>query len=490
MGRSALVLPLLLALSALAGCFGGDEPAPGPEWTSVFDGLCADEPLTGGAIPETTWNHLPGGASAVGLPQANETAANLTGANAPVCALGSYYGIGMTTFEPTIGVTSADHLYMTSWGNGAAGSTAIVRCSGLIGMTDVSAYTCEDIYAAFAPVANSNDPYVYVDPWTDRVMKFDMHALLGMTVEWTDDEGGLWVGPTVATGAGVQDHQTIASSGAPGLLYPTTWMFCVNSNYPYPICSASQDGGATWGPELPGAPTDCNSGGLTGHLIGGPEGTFYRGNMDCAAEGYAIYRTTDNGLFWTEHRLPTEQTGTTQTWNFEDAQVAVDDAGHVHAFWIGADNLPYYANSQDMADTWSEPMMVAPPAGLTGVGFPAVAAGGDGTAAMVYIGHVDDVGWNGYLTLVTDAWAETPLLTTVQINGPVDPLDANAGCGYERCGGFGDFHDVIVDQHGRAWFGTAHNEGGQLGIFGSVVVGPGLRGKALAPLVVGGPSTL
>ena len=35
-----------------------------------------------------------------------------------MCAIGTYYGIGMTTFEPTIGVTSLDNLYMTSWGNG------------------------------------------------------------------------------------------------------------------------------------------------------------------------------------------------------------------------------------------------------------------------------------------------------------------------------------------------------------------------------------
>ena len=139
----------------------------------------------------------------------------LVGDNAPVCAIGTYYGIGMTTFEPTIGVTSLDNLYMTSWGNGPAGSTAIVRCSGLIGMSNVSEYSCEDVYSALLPVPNSNDPYVYVDPWTDRIMKFDMHALLGMTVEWSDNEGQSWIGPSVATGWSVQDHQTIASSPYP-----------------------------------------------------------------------------------------------------------------------------------------------------------------------------------------------------------------------------------------------------------------------------------
>ena len=41
-----------------------------------------------------------------------------------------------------------------------------------------------------------------------------MHALAGMTVEWSDDEGETW-GPfglaSFATGYSVQDHQTIAS---------------------------------------------------------------------------------------------------------------------------------------------------------------------------------------------------------------------------------------------------------------------------------------
>ena len=85
-------------------------------------------------------------------------------------------------------------------------------------MTSIADYTCQDVYGAVPPVANSNDPYVYVDPWTDRIMKFDMHALGGMTVEWSDDEGQSWTGPSIATGYSVQDHQTIASSPYGGLL--------------------------------------------------------------------------------------------------------------------------------------------------------------------------------------------------------------------------------------------------------------------------------
>jgi len=323
-------------------------------------------------------------------------------------------------------------------------------------------------------------------------MKFDMHALLGMTVEWSDNEGGSWTGPSVATGWSVQDHQTIASSPYPALFHPTTWVFCVNGNYPYPVCSTSNDGGLTWGPEVPGAPTSCNSGGLTGHIMGSDNGNFYRGNRGCdGGEGYSIYRSTNGGLTWTEHPLPTETTGTAETWNFEEAQVYPDSEDNVHAMWMGSDNMPYYSYSRDEGDTWSDPLMVAPPIGLNGTGFPVIAAGGPGQVALGYLGDSGGDTWNGYLTVISDAFSTMPLMTTVQVNAWGDPLDTTADCGFNRCGGFGDFNDIIIDQYGRVWFGLAHNVGGEIGIFGTMTIGPSLRGNGtLTELPPGGPSTL
>ncbi len=178
----AVTVSLLMLLTGFAGCFGSEEPPLTPEETP----FTFEKP-----IPSTTWYHYAGGINALNstaVAEANITA-NLTSYNTPFWANGSYYGIGMTTFEPTMGITSDNNIYMTSWGNGPSGSTAIVQCTGLIGMTDLSEYSCANVYDPAAPVANSNDPYVYIDPWTDRIMKFDMHALLGMTVEWSDNEG-------------------------------------------------------------------------------------------------------------------------------------------------------------------------------------------------------------------------------------------------------------------------------------------------------------
>jgi len=483
-----MMLVLLMISAPLGGCFGGDEVIEEENEMFNFGDLCPQ------GIANNTWYHYSNATDATKVSDVFNGTPVLVGNNAPSCAIGTYYGIGLTTFEPTIGVTSNDNLYMTSWGNGELGSTAIVRCSGLIGMINLSEYVCEDVYnPPLIHVGNSNDPYVYVDPWTDRIMKFDMHVLAGMTVEWSDNEGETWTPlPTGATGTSIQDHQTIASSPYPAPLHPTTWVFCINGNWQSPLCSSSFDGGLTWTQEVPGAPLNCNSGGLTGHIMGSENGNFYRGNRGCdGGEGYSIYRSTNGGITWTEHPLPTENTGTAETWNFEEAQVYPDSEDNVHAMWMGSDNMPYYSYSRDEGDTWSEPLMVAPPIGLNGTGFPVIAAGGPGQVALGYLGDSGGDTWNGYLTVISDAFSPMPLLTTVQVNAWGDPLDTTADCGFNRCGGFGDFNDIIIDQYGRVWFGLAHNVGGEIGIFGTMTIGPSLRGNGtLSEIPPGGPSTL
>ena len=485
--QSTSVLILLLMFSAmLSGCFGEAEEIVPETPYSPFS--------FAQGIPETTWYHYSGAVDATDSAAviAANISANLSGRNMPFYTEGSYYSIGMTTFEPTIGVTSIDNLYMASYGNGPAGSTAIVQCSGLIEMTELSGYSCVNTYDPLFPVANSNDPYVYVDKWTDRIMKFDMHALLGMTVEWSDNEGDSWTGPTVATSAySVQDHQTIGSSKYPAVAHDTTYVFCINGNAPHPLCSSSFDGGLTWTPEVSGAPVDCQSGGLSAHIEGSPDGNFYRGNPSCDSNGYSIFRSTNGGFTWTEHVLPTQESGKADTWNGEEAQVGVDDEGNVYAMWMGSDDMPYFAYSTDQADTWSDAMMIAPPIGLNGTGFPVVTSGGEGTVAFGYVGDSGGDIWNGYLTIATDVFSPNPLFTTVQINLPDDPLDTEVACGYNRCGGLGDFLDMSVDQYGRPWFGLSHNIADR-GIFATIATGPSLRGEIgpLNPMPLGGSETL
>jgi hypothetical protein len=73
-----------------------------------------------------------------------------------------------------------------------------------------------------------------------------------------------------------------------------------------------------------------------------------------------------------------------------------------------------------------------------------------------------------------------------------DPIDIETDCGYNRCGGLGDFLDIRVDAYGRTWFSLSHNIAG-MGIFGTISSGTSLRGESIAILPempLGGQQTL
>ena len=134
MRLSTFVVSAFMLILPLTGCLAPEDNRIVVEEPTIFDFL--------NPIPETTWFHYSGAVNALdsdSIKSANLTV-DLSGDNVPFWTQGSYYGIGMTTFEPTMGITSSDNLYMSSYGNGPAGSTAIVQCTGLIGMTDLSDY--------------------------------------------------------------------------------------------------------------------------------------------------------------------------------------------------------------------------------------------------------------------------------------------------------------------------------------------------------------
>jgi len=315
-----------------------------------------------------------------------------------------------------------------------------------------------------------------------------------MTYEYSDDEGESWSVVTLARSILPplpEDHQSIASAPhSDAIGYPNVMVYCINTGVQGAFlggayCGSSFDGGLSWSGHVPGFPAgqgQCS--GLHGHLVGANDGSIYRGQPSC--DGPAIYRSGDGGRTWTEHTITTDR-----PMRGHELAAAVDDGNNVHAFWIGDDDLPYYSNSQDQGATWSDPMMVAPP-GINATGFPTIIGGADGRAAFAYIGTNGSGQWQGFIGAVTDAFAAQPLITTVQVNLPGDPLDDNPDCGMVRCGGFGDFIDIVIDAEGRPWAAMSHNPSGEIGIVGTFALGPALRGNLtdLPPLPLGGPSTL
>ena len=478
--RAGVTLTLLILLTqALSGCFGDDEPIAMVEDDSPFYFN----------IQDTTWYHYAGAIDATNTSLGFE---NLTGNSTPYNTVGTYFGIGATTFEPTIGVTSTGGIHFSSYGG--TGSGTMVYTSMDQGQTWNNMGPFNPLFPDVGQVPSSNDPYIYVDKWTDRIVKFDMHALTAMFVEYSDDDGQTWSIPFSAEGYySPQDHQSIASTlDVNGIgFHETIYVFCINtgSSALGPQCSRSLDGAHTWDIQRPGYPIgtpQCS--GLHGHLAGSNDGAIYRGNPSC--DGPAVYRSVDGGYSWTEHTITTE-VPMQEGWHSHEVAVATDNAGNLFASWISIDEMPWMAYSRDQGDTWSQPMMVAPP-GVNETGFPTIFAGEEGRVVVGYIGEGDDnSGWGGYMSVMTDAFAENPLITTVAVNHPSDPLDSTDDCGNVRCGGFGDFIDVEIDDEGRPWIALAHNVNGEIGIVGTWITGPSLYGNMtqLPTIMAGGPHT-
>ena len=102
-------------------------------------------------------------------------------------------------------------------------------------------------------------------------------------------------------------------------------------------------------------------------------------------------------------------------------------------------------------------------------------------------------GWGGFMGVVTDANATYPLITTTMVNEFGDMLDMTDDCGDVRCGGFGDFIDIEIDDQGRPWVALAHNVHNEEAIIGTWTTGPSLYGDDITMLDVlpaGGNSTL
>ncbi len=411
-------------------------------------------------------------------------------------ATGTYYSIGDTTFEPTIGATSTGGLFMNSYAGLGSGQLIYRSLDEGQSWEEVT----PRLPTGFKAVPNSNDPLIYVDQYTDRVYEFDMCVILqGFCVAWSDDDGETWTQQGIAHGfAPALDHQSLAATpDTQGLttLYENVLTFCVNrgTTTTGAWCSSSFDGGIVWTPLVPGFPVgtpQCS--GLHGHVTGSPDGSFYRGNPSCS--GPAIYRSDDGGLNWSEHTI-TAQSDTNPGVRGHEIAAATDDEGNVYAFWIGDDGLPYLSWSTDKAETWAEPMMVGAP-GVTATGFPTLEAGAEGRAAWAYIGtdvedgydgEPEDMDWTGYIGFSIDLLSNATV-ATVPVNAPEDALQEGGACGAQRCGGFGDFIDITIDFEGRPWAALAHNENGNTGIVGTMATGPSLRSDTdLPPLPLGDP---
>jgi hypothetical protein len=328
----------------------------------------------------------------------------------------------------------------------------------------------------------SLDPVIYADERTGRIFSLNYIGDLipvGASVSYTDDAGDHWITNPAGGGLGF-DGESIGSGppvtskpiGFPNLVYYCTGS-TLGSGPPLatPICSKSLDGGITFLPtgRLPWPltePMDEVFGPWAGSPVIAPDGSVYLPKRFGGQPEIAISR--NEGRTWTHKAIASN--GSAGAAN----RAAVDSAGNVYYTWAGDDHLPYLAYSRDQGETWSAPMMIAPP-GVVEAALPRVAVSSSGVVAVVYLGSTNapgqppffpycnvllsecddgayaDVTWNGYIAEIGDAFASDPVVRTATVNDPAVPLFIG-GCSADgACMANLDFLDVHFDAQGSPW---------------------------------------
>ena len=433
-------------------------------------------------------------------------------AGAPVDGVvGTLRMVGHDAAEPTVAVTSDGTLFYAAitFQNDVAGQdfplprTDILRSvDGGLTWEDVTPYLPGGVVRSHF---DTGDPYVYVDPVTDRVYDLDQRFAVGQySVSWSDDKGESWTGPVFLCDAPPCDHQTIVTYKpiVPAPLYPSHVMVCYNQIHSV-ACKVSPDGGAAWTRATPpflGAGPEGFCGGLHGHLKASADGVVYLPKEHCGVPMVAV--TKDGGLTW-----KTTKVGDVGA-SGPDPVVAVDEAGNAYYVFLDGDGRMYLSYSTDQGDSWSEPLDVTPP-GITATHLPALAAGADGRVVIAYVATDDpdgyeqeqkaseaDAVWHAYLTLVDAANTPEPVLTTARVNPADDPV-VRGRCGPGRCPALYDFIDVVIDADGRPWaaFSDAcveacvadpkERNNALLGFVGTLEVGPSLRLDGTLPPIHG-----
>lgn len=451
-GVPSALLVAVLAVPLVAGCLGALPDGAGGASAPAGD---ADGAGTGS---DRTVLHTADGPVAPGR-AADLAKAGLADVVTRIAPTGHRRG------EPTVGVRSDGTIWTVGEGGAAITSTDHGRT-----------WTVAD-----DPVTRPKpdiDPFLWVDPDTDRVYNSRLHVA-ATWLSWTDDAGATWTfNPVAGLGTPGHDHQKLTTGPPPDPLqprgYPNVLYYVYNGAFrglaggpaeqvlDGTWVSVSYDGGRTFPVERQVHRPDCRSG-IAAPAAVGPEGTVYVPKHTC--DGVAVAVSEDAGETW-DVRGHLTSVGTGSSWVL-DPMASVDDNGTAYVVWQGADALVYLAWSADRGRTWSDPVRVTAP-DVGGTAFPDVVAGADGRVAVAYLGTTsnasawddhdpshapDDVVWHAYLTFLPDARAQDPVMTSHRVTPDDDPVQR--GCiwhhgGSNPCRNLRDFMDM-VHHEGRTY---------------------------------------
>ena len=428
----------------LSGCFGNDATPSPPEEPSLPEGIF----VTG-----------PDGLS-VDVP--------------PLPMIFNFSDVGEDGAEPSLGITSSGCIFFIAF------EKVMRSCDHGESWEDVSGPQC-----AF----QTNDPWGWVDPITDRIFAVQMQGLETSWICWSDDDGESWLGNPHDSGTTpINDHIKLASGpwtssgyGIGGIVsqnfYETAVYYCYNKLAGI-FCYTSFDGGATFeaGGQLYGLAT--TNGGLHGAITSAPDGTVY---VTPRVQTPTVIVSDDNGLTWFDRTMG-EDTGTPNP--RKNSEVATDTESNAYHIWTGADEGVYMSRSTDSGQSWEQNSTRISPVEIISSVFPQVDAGDPGRIAITYLGSenaselnqsdIDGNPWDGnahyansnvsyylYITYSLNALDENPVFHTVRASA--DPVQVGSIClNSGDCRDIGgsnrnllDFNDLHIDLEGRVYIAFA-----------------------------------
>ncbi len=334
----------------------------------------------------------------------------------------------------------------------------------------------------------TSDPYLWVDPATDRIFNVQMVSLVTTWICWSDDDGETWLGNPYDSGPiPVNDHIKVGSGpwtaeglGAIGSntedVYPSAVYFCYNKLVGV-FCYTSFDGGATFpiGGELVGLAT--TGAGLHGAITSAPDGTVY---VPPRMSTPTVLVSHDNGLNWELVQVD-DSVGTPNP--RKNPEVSTDAQSNAYYTWIGEDQGVYVSTSSDRGMTWSEPVRISPENAISAT-FPQTDAGDVGKVAVAYLAStdthligeedIDGNDWEGnahyapdetvyhlYYSYSENALDANATWATVQVTE--DPVQVGSIClNSGNCRNIGgsnrnllDFNDLTMGPDGRMYIAYA-----------------------------------
>lgn len=417
--RTTLVVLVVLAL-ALAGCFGGPRSPPTGTDPSSDPTPTDDEftPYDPTQTPRPT--QTIGGTGRPGDPNLPTPPPLPPGGD---FASFSLFDTGGDWGEPSIGITQSGALFVTA-------ATSLLRSRD-------NGEQWEDVTSNLQ--FTTFDPYVWVDPATDRIFHVNL-LVAGSFLAYSDNDADTWTQLPYAGGPG--DHQKLTSGPArssipgSGVAYASVLYYTVNNQQT--MISLSLDGGNTWTNEIPiSPPLLCGGGGLNGQPHGTLTGMilipYYQ---QCSAAGgggtfSTVYvASSTNGASWVRTEVSRDFGG-----GFFDPDLASDQAGNVYLAYMGGEvgNFSLYLSRSDNdGGSWQAPLRIAPtPLGT--ILFPTIVAGAEGELWVSYVAtdegsiHPNEAPetteWYLYTTRVSAAHSDEPVFTTYL----VDPHPVHVG---------------------------------------------------------------